>query len=584
MSNMIIPNITDLNTANCRKVAFEKRWPDFYNWLQQSFPAYNLSEQLALYYNNLKEPPVCEICGGSVKFVNFKTGWRKTCSKKCAGQTNSTKEKRKQTCRNKYGADNPFEMKDFQEKSKQTCIKKYGVDNASKSEIIQQRIKETNREKYGCDWVMQNKDILNKSKSTFKEKYGIEWNSQIDEVKDQKKKIFEERYGGMLNGSTILSDRIKQTNLEKYGTENPKQKDLLDIYPDLIEFNGSQWVMSCPHQECNKCQERTYITNGDLHRARMRIGCELCTNLLPVHSQRSTYEIEICNMLDSLGVKYETNVRNILDGQELDIYIPDKKVALEINGCYWHSTEYKSNHYHEQKTSIALSQGIRLYHIWEDWWLTKNEIIKSMIMNWLGISPNKIFARKCDIRLVDRNVGMKFLENNHIQGRSPYEFGYGLYYNDNLVSLMTFGHKRGCVGKSDYKGERGEWELIRFCSALHTNVVGGASKLLKAFIKNHQPDLIYSYASRDISTGQLYNTLGFESDGKITSSYWYIEPTTFKRYHRTSFTKNAIIKRGWKKDKIGWTEAEAMAEQGYYRIYDAGQTKWIYINKKDNII
>lgn len=201
-------------------------------------------------------------------------------------------------------------------------------------------------------------------------------------------------------------------------------------------------------------------------------------------------------------------------------------------------------------------------------------------MNWMGVSPIKIFARKCEVRKVDRKDGMLFLNNSHIQGKSPYEIGYGLYYNNKLVSLMTFGHKRGCVGRSDYKGERDEWELIRFCSALYTNVVGGASKLLKAFINEFNPVTIYSYASRDISTGQLYNTLGFESDGKITSSYWYIEPITYKRFHRTSFTKDAIIKRGWKIDKNGWTEAQAMKEQGYYRIYDAGQTKWVYINKK----
>lgn len=98
---------------------------------------------------------------------------------------------------------------------------------------------------------------------------------------------------------------------------------------------------------------------------------------------------------------------------------------------------------------------------------------------------------------------------------------------------------------------------------------------MNKFIKDNHPNIIYSYASRDISTGQLYNTLGFQSDGKITSSYWYIDSNTFKRYHRTSFTKDAIIRKGWKTDKIGWTENEVMLEHGYYRIYDAGQTKWV---------
>lgn len=577
---MDIPNIIDLNSSNCRKCTFEKMWPDFYNYLQSNYPDRILQEQLYLYYNNLSDPPVCVVCGAPTKFINFKHGWRRTCCLKCASKDPLTIEKKKQTSLKNYGVENAAQSEEIKSKMKNTCIERYGVENCGWTKESQEKIKSTNKKRYGVEWVMQNESVKNKSKQTFNDKYGVNWNSQIDEIKDQKKRIFEEKYGGMLNGSTILYNRIKNTNLCKYGVENPKQKDLKNKYPDLIDFNGKLWKMKCPHPDCDKCEEKYYITDCDLYNLRIRCNAEICTNLLPKQSLRSTYELEICSLLDDLNIIYKTNVRDVLDGHELDIYIPDKKVALEINGCYWHSTDYKSPHYHEQKTTDALSKGIRLYHIWEDWWLTKNDIIKSMIMNWIGVSPIKIFARKCEVRKVDRKDGMLFLNNSHIQGKSPYEIGYGLYYNNKLVSLMTFGHKRGCVGRSDYKGKRDEWELIRFCSALHTNVVGGASKLLKSFIKENNPEIIYSYASRDISTGQLYNTLGFKSNGKITSSYWYIEPITFKRYHRTSFTKDSIIKRGWKKDKIGWTEAQAMKEQGYYRIYDAGQTKWVYINKK----
>lgn len=577
---MIIPNISELNSANCRKCSFEKLWPEFYDYLQNKYPNLSLSEQLYMYYNNLTSVPVCVICGKPTKFINFKQGWRRTCCKNCAGKDLLVSDKRKQTCLERYGVENVSKSEIIKEKSKQTCLERYGIENGGWSENAKLKIKNTIKNKYGTDWVMQNDEIKEKSRNTFQNKYGVKWNSQIDNIKEQKRKIFEEKYGGIGNASDILKQKQIKTCLERYGVENCKQKDLMITYPDLISFDKNQWIMKCPHPECNKCESKTYITNGDLHRSRMRINCELCTNLFPKHSLRSTYELDICNLLDSLNIKYETNVRGIINDYELDIYIPDKKIAFEINGCYWHSSEYKSPHYHEIKTSIALTYGIRLYHIWEDWWITKNDIIKSMIMNWVGMSGIKIYARKCEIREVNRIDGMNFLENNHIQGKSPYEIGFGLYYNNKLVSLMTFGHKRGCVGKYDYKGKEDEWELIRFCSLLHTNVIGGASKLLKKFIEVKQPDNIYSYASRDISIGQLYNTLGFVSDGNITSSYWYIEPNTFKRYHRSSFTKDAIVKKGWKESKEGWTEAQAMNEKGFYRIYDAGQTKWIYKNKK----
>ena len=95
------------------------------------------------------------------------------------------------------------------------------------------------------------------------------------------------------------------------------------------------------------------------------------------------------------------------------------------------------------------------------------------------------------------------------------------------------------------KEHKQEWELVRFCNKLNIRVVGGASKLLKYFIKQYNPKSIVSFSMNDISNGDLYKTLGFVTDDKITQSYWYIDPNTMKRYHRTSFTKQSIVKRGW---------------------------------------
>ena len=126
------------------------------------------------------------------------------------------------------------------------------------------------------------------------------------------------------------------------------------------------------------------------------------------------------------------------------------------------------------------------------------------------------------------------------------------------------------------KEHKQQWELVRFCNKLNTRVVGGASKLLNYFIKNYNPESIVSFSMNDISDGGLYKTMGFIADENISQSYWYIDPCTMKRYHRTSFTKQAIVKKGWK-DNVDntWTEKQAMEEQGYLCIYDSGQTKWV---------
>ena len=117
------------------------------------------------------------------------------------------------------------------------------------------------------------------------------------------------------------------------------------------------------------------------------------------------------------------------------------------------------------------SNGIQLFHICEDDWIYKQNIIKSMILNKLGKSSNKIYARKTEVKeVIDNKLVREFLDNNHIQGFVGSKIKLGLFYKDELVSLMTFS-KRTFMKNEDY-------ELVRFCNKLNTNVIGGASKLL----------------------------------------------------------------------------------------------------------
>ena len=287
-------------------------------------------------------------------------------------------------------------------------------------------------------------------------------------------------------------------------------------------------------------------------------------------------ELIIRRWLDDANIEYLTNVRDAIPPKELDIYIPSKKVAIEINGCYWHSDKEKPKNYHIDKFEVCRDNGIRLIQIWEDWMFNKPEIVRSFLMSKLGCCTSTIYARKCELREVTNKDSIMFLNENHIQGRCNSKYSYGLFYDNELVSLMTFGHNRGCVGNMcSKKSAESEYELLRFCNKINTRVIGGASRLLKHFIETFHSSKIISYASCDISDGNLYKVLGFESDNKITRSYWYIDPRTLTRYHRSSFTKSKIVEKGIKEAKGSWTENEAMDEAGYIRIYDAGQTKWV---------
>lgn len=289
-------------------------------------------------------------------------------------------------------------------------------------------------------------------------------------------------------------------------------------------------------------------------------GCPECAKDISV----SKDEIEIRNFILSINDDVMFNKRTILtNNRELDIYIPKYNVAIEYDGLYWHNEINKPDkNYHLIKTNECNKKGIKLVHIFEDEWMFHKDIVKSRLLNICGKSNEKIYARKCILKEVDYNVARDFLNSNHLQGNCISKYRYGLYYNDELVSLMTFGKMR-----KNLNGKKGEgvYELLRFCNKLNTTVVGGASKLLKHFIKTVNPKSIISYADKRWSNGNLYEKLGFIHIHDSKPNYFYI--VNNKRENRFSYRKDILVKEGYDKTK---TEHEIMLEMKIYRIYDCG--------------
>jgi len=273
-------------------------------------------------------------------------------------------------------------------------------------------------------------------------------------------------------------------------------------------------------------------------------------------------ETEVKDFIKSLGVNFISNDKSIIKPFELDIYIPSHNITIEYNGLYWHSELFKDNKYHLNKTNKCLENGIKLIHIFEDEWVNKKDIVKSRISNMLGLNENRIYARKCEVKNVLVKEKTKFLNDNHIQGAVGSKINLGLYYNNELVSLMTFGDLRRSLGS---KPKNGNYELIRFCNKINTSVIGGASKLFKNFTLNNRPIDIISYADRRWSQGSLYDTLGFNFIHNSKPNYFYV----FKgnRVNRFKFRKSELLKEGFDVNK---TEHEIMLERKLYRIYDCG--------------
>ena len=331
---------------------------------------------------------------------------------------------------------------------------------------------------------------------------------------------------------------------------------------DKTEYNGTYeyLTITCPIHGDFKQRANDHL-NGH--------GCPICGNNM------SIVEKEIEEYINALGIKTESKKRGILsDKKEIDILIPDKSIGIEYDGLKWHSDEFKDKNYHLNKTLECEKNNIRLIHIFEDEWINKQDIIKSILSNILCKTEIKIYARNCEIKTVDKKIKNEFLEQNHIQGNVSSEINIGLYYNDKLVSLMCFGKPRLNLGRKNYSDN--EYELLRFCNKLDTSVIGGASKLFKYFIKEYNPSLITSYCDRRWSTGKMYEVLGFKFSHYSEPNYYYIVGNN--RKNRFKYRKSELVKEGYDSNK---TEQEIMNERGIHRIYDCGCKVYEYIIKKE---
>jgi len=266
----------------------------------------------------------------------------------------------------------------------------------------------------------------------------------------------------------------------------------------------------------------------------------------------------IQNWLETI-ISIEKN-KNFEKKFELDIFIPSKNIGIDLNKLYWNSElNGKDKNYHLNKTKFFEERGIQVIHIFEDEWIEKQEIVKSIILSKLGLIENKIFARKTEIKEITSKESKLFLFNNHIQGEVNSKVNLGLFYNDELVSLMTFSKPRF--------NKHYDWEMVRFCNKINTNVIGGAGKLLVYFRKNYSGSII-SYADRRFSQGKIYETLEFKGKKQSAPDYFYFK-NGYNRYSRVQFQKHKL------KDKLeifdpNLTEWQNMQLNGYDRIWDCG--------------
>ena len=318
-----------------------------------------------------------------------------------------------------------------------------------------------------------------------------------------------------------------------------------------------------------------HVKNLNMHEIANQLGVSLQTvcnyfhnhNIPILHLAKSSYETTITNHLHNLlpDVTILTHVRNIISPFELDLYFPDFKLAVEINGLYWHSEKIiNDKKYHIRKHEMCIDKGITLLSLYEDEIVEKYDIIINMIIHKLGrAAKEKLYARQTKVHPVDLETRKRFFEKYHIQGNSRSSVSYGLFFQDRIVACIIF-----------IEDQPGKFCLNRFATSSH--VVGGFSKLLRWFMVNHRWTTIETFADRRISHGRLYQKTGFVFDRLIKPDYYYTK--NGKRYHKFNFRHSSLKKKLKMYDSTQSEHINCMRNQ-YYRIWDCGKIKYVIHNK-----
>jgi len=513
------------------------------------------------YLNSMAKLPKCA-CGGELKFISFKEGYRKYCSIRCATNSLEYKEKKENTLIEKYGVKNISQSELIKKKKELTLLNNYGVSHPLKSMVIKKRVVITNNCRWGVDNVSQSSIVAEKKRNTTNKNFGVDYNFQSNEIKKNIKSTIKNKYGVDYYVQSIENkQRITETNNEK---KIKFWTNRLKIDSNDIEVENDKFII----KNLCKIHNQFEIDKYNLYnRSAIQQIENICTICNPISKSISIKENEIRDFIEN---ELNINTEKIrISNKEIDIFLPKHNLGIEFDGLYWHSNIYKNKNYHLNKTELCESQNIQLLHVFEDEWMFKKSIVKSIIKSKLGIVDNKIFARKCEIIEINSKLCSNFLNVNHIQGSVNSKIKIGLFYNNELVSVMTFGKKRLSMGNKQQVDNN--YEILRFCNKLNTVVIGGASKMLKFFIKKYRPDSITTFADRRYSQGDLYVQLKFTFCKNTVPNYYYFHPNNMIRYHRFKFRKDVLVREGFDSTK---TEHQIMAERGYSRIYDSGHMKF----------
>ena len=480
-------------------------------------------------------------------------------------------ETRKKVCRKKFQADSPFESKKFQKQLQKECFEKHGMRSRAGLTSTKENIKKSYIKKFGVDNPFKSEEIKERIRERHMLKRGVSHHMKTEEYQERVR-LKNKEYRNSHEYKKLMDDRMIERRRKRFYKEKVSARKYNDILP---KFTIEEYLT--PKKKfrfrCLGCDHvfKAKVTNSFQH-----VTCPKCYR----SKKESKGERTVKLWLESLGFnpKKERNLlKEVRSGRvipyEIDMYIKEKKIGIEYHGVYWHRAKDSSVDYkHKKKFLLAKEAGIHLIQIFEYEWsdARKRKILKSFIRRYLGltVSTKVAYARKCKVINIENERYKAFLEKHHLQGYVPAKARLGLEYEGKLIAVASFGPSR-------FKS--GETELIRLCFRRGWNIIGGLSRLVKTYVREHKPEKLISYIDARFFTGNGYLSAGFRQIGHTKPNYFYAVDGKLKS--RIAFQKHKL------EDKLEHfdpelSEYENMLMNRYYRLFDAGNLKMEYENSK----
>lgn len=517
--------------------------------------------------------PLCE-CGNPVKFstklkqVTPYGGWLEFCSTKCAKSSQSTIEKRKQTNLERYGTASWAQSVE----GRKVLSEKWSEE---RKQNFSKALKETYNEKYGVDHYSQTQEYLDKRTKTILENTGGKYTNyfqDIDKIKaSHLEKYGVEHYNKTKQGRLKLSnnngmknpDIATKSKLNRMLANSPYSKELIDIIFNQKEQEFKEYIAKLNLEFRQDIAKHLHISYSFLNALFRKF--DMSNDYLNKTRGNSYLEEEVYQYIKTLGVSIKRSDRTVLEGKEIDLLIEEKKLGIEFNGLYYHSVFNggKDKNYHLEKTELAEKHGYQLLHIFENEWQDpiKQNIWKSIIKSKLGLSTNIIYARKCELKLLQASEAKEFFDYNHLSGHINATTYLGLYHNNILVSAISYGKSRF---------NKNETEIFRFASLCNHQIIGAFGKFFKVIPK----DNLVSYADRRISGPSSVYAQFFNTKEKTSPNWWGFYVGDYNLKHRLSYTKSKVKHLLGNSYDNSISVLDNMFNNKYDIIYDSGNYKF----------